>query len=115
MGGTNGIVSEFAFDIGTDNSNNGMYYPNVDILNKCIEQWQENNTQLYGIIHSHFNTANTLSQADIVYIKQIMLSINSTAMFFPIAFPASNKIISFKAKTIKNSEIIVIPDIIKII
>lgn len=47
------------------------YIPNTIFLNKILEEWQENNIDFIGIIHSH-KERTKLSYSDIEYARQII-------------------------------------------
>lgn len=113
IGGVNNIITQFEFDIGIPNDNAGCYIPNVDKLNKCICEWQKQNINFYGIIHSHINNYGNLSNDDIKYIKRIMFSIseNIQYLYFPVVLPKYT-MNSFKAIRIKDEIRIVSDDII---
>lgn len=110
IGGVNDIVTRFEFDIGIPGDNKGCYIPNVGKLNKCICEWQKQNINFYGIIHSHINHYGDLSNDDIKYIKRIMLSMpqNIQYLYFPVVLP-KRTIKSFKAVRI-GDEIRIVSD-----
>lgn len=62
------------------------YSPNVDFLNGCIEDWQNNSIQFLGIFHSHLENTPTLSKMDIQYIREIVDSMPDSIeqLYFPV-------------------------------
>jgi len=115
LGGKDNIITEFKFDKGTSQSSKQHYYPNIQKLNNCIENWQDRDIQFYGIIHSHLKEERTLSDGDLKYIRTIILSMPThiTFLYFPIVLP-QKEIVSFKAMRVKN-EVSIINSNIKII
>ena len=115
IGGKNNIISEFEFDMGTNSSTEWNYYPDVERLNSCIENWQNEDVEFYGIIHSHFQDTQQLSFGDGMYIQKIMLSMPAhiNHLYFPIVLP-QREIIAFRAIRLE-SEINIIKDDIKIV
>jgi len=103
LGGSNGIVTNFIFDIGLSGSDRRHYYPNTDKLNACLLEWQESGIEFYGIIHSHLTNETSLSKGDKSYIKKIMLSMPADIkeLFFPIVIPRK-EIILYKARRLRN-------------
>ena len=72
LGGRNDVITEFVFDNGLENENIGTYLPNVHFLNDCIDKWQSQNINFYGIIHNHLTEYAELSAEDIKCIEKIM-------------------------------------------
>jgi len=114
IGGKNNIISAFEFDKGMAESKQ-HYFPDIEKLNTCIENWQNENIKFYGIVHSHFREEKELSFGDTKYIHIIMEAMpkNIRFLYFPIVLP-QKELVSFKALWVKN-EINIINDDIKII
>jgi len=115
IGGQDDVVTEFEFDMGTDLSSRDHYYPATDKLNACIDRWQDNNIQFYGIVHSHLLDAPKLSLGDEKYIHAIMkvMPVCINYLYFPIVVVPSKRIVSYKA--VRNGGIDIIRDDVKII
>ena len=98
LGGCNGVITEFAFDKGLYNENIGIYVPNVEFLNDCIEKWQAQNICFYGIIHNHLTEYAELSGEDVRCIETIMNAMPSSIeyLYFPV-ISSKNILNAFKA------------------
>ena len=103
IGGENNIIIKFEFDEGTTLTSNQHYYPNVETLNACIEEWQNDGIQFYGIVHSHLQQERALSSGDRQYIQTIMsaMPIYISSLYFPVVLP-QKEIVSFKAIKLKD-------------
>jgi len=103
IGGKNNIVTEFVFDKGTALSSKQHYYPNVERLNECINDWKNINIQFYGIVHTHLQKERLLSIGDKQYIRTIMLTmpVNVRFLYFPIVLP-QNEIVAYEAVRLNN-------------
>lgn len=115
LGGKSGVISTYVIDIGLDTFNNyAHYYPNINMLNKIINNWTKQGISFYGIFHTHFPGGNQLSLGDKKYIYQIMLAmpIEINKLLFPIILPS--EIIWYQACR-KDSQIFICRDDIKII
>jgi len=112
LGGNNGVVTEFIFDMGLPGGDIGHYYPNTDKLNSALVEWQKFGIEFYGIVHSHFNFDNSLSLDDELYIRKIMMAMPDTIkmLYFPIVLPRK-EILPFKAERIENEIDITLSDI----
>lgn len=111
IGGKNDVVSIWHKDIGVY-SRGCMYSPNVRELNLIIEQWGKQEVFFMGIFHVHFWGVDTISEGDIVYIKQIMNAMPEVInkLYFPIIVQPLNKCIPYIAYRGKNNEIIIRQD-----
>ncbi|MCL2592431.1 MAG: hypothetical protein FWD82_03605 [Defluviitaleaceae bacterium] len=114
LGGDSDIITNFIFDGGLSDSDEGRYYPDIDKINTYLSDWQKSGIKFYGILHSHFTNERTLSMGDRQYIKNIMMSMptNIKELYFPIVIPYK-EMVSFKAKRV-GCEINIIADDIKI-
>lgn len=101
IGGQDGVVCKFCFDnMGSDE--HAVYEPNVDYLNRTIEEWRRSGISFYGIIHSHMKSETDLSKGDIEYIQLIMEDFDvGEKIYFPIVMPGY--IIPFAATKTENS------------
>ena len=84
----NQIVSKYAFDLYSVNSNID-YIPNTEYLNRIILEWFDEGVMLCGVVHSHSNSCRCLSKQDINFALSI---INNSCgqvsqLFFPIVIP----------------------------
>jgi len=115
LGGKNNVITEFEFDKGTAFSSINHYYPSVEKLDDCINNWQNDCIQFYGIVHSHLQEKRALSFGDKQYIQTIMSAMPTHIgfLYFPVVLPRK-EIVSFKAMRSKN-EIHIISTDIKII
>ena len=115
LGGKNNIITEFVFDKGTPLSSKQHYYPDISKLNDCIENWQNDGIEFYGIVHSHLQDEKLLSLGDRQYIQAIMLAMpmHIRFLYFPIVLP-QKEMVSFKAMRFKN-EVKIVKSNIKII
>lgn len=100
LGGINGVVTDFEFDIyDKQNSFENSYKPNVNYFNKTIKQWLEEGVEFLGIFHSHVENETSLSLPDRGYIRQIMANLPDSIekLYFPLIFPR-RKMLVFVAK-----------------
>ena len=97
LGGKEGIVSRFFTDYGMQSEWMCAYIPNVDLLNRVITEWQEDDVEFYGLFHSHFYGVETLSAQDRSYIKEIHahLPAEILEMSFPLLVFPEKKIINY--------------------
>lgn len=98
IGGQNGVITEVSFDNGKVNDGcKCRYTPNVNLMNKRIDEWRENGIDFYGMFHSHFYNVSTLSKGDISYIKLIMNSMPEgvNKLYFPIVVFPKKEIVSY--------------------
>lgn len=65
------IIIAFEFDGGCHSS---MYRPNRRRLNKIIEEWSKRGILFAGIVHSHPNYVNILSEQDKAFAESIFHS-----------------------------------------
>lgn len=88
LGGKNGVVTDIVIDNRNAVSNKAIYIPDIDFLNSKIEEWEKQNTEFYGIFHTHFSD-NTLSKDDRINIEKIMYSMPKSVikLYFPIVIP----------------------------
>ena len=106
IGGKNNTITEFILDNSEIFTDRAKYVPNVEFINKQIEEWYKSDIDFYGIVHSHAYD-DSLSSEDIKYIKRIMICAheNIKELYFPIIIP--NKCITFyKSAKIQNNVII---------
>lgn len=66
LGRKNGIICKYFYD-GNADINQYRYVPNVEKINKILDQWLKDDIEFAGIIHSHPEDVNELSYADIHY------------------------------------------------
>ena len=76
------------------------YAPNVEFLNKCILQWQQENIRFWGMFHTHFAGVKTLSEADETYIRIIMNAMPEEiyCLYFPIYVLPERELVGYVAK-----------------
>lgn len=87
------------------------YYPNIAFLNKQIESWADDGIAFGGLFHTHFSGSKNLSDADIEYIKEIMLSSKGIVeyLYFPLFTLPDNELTVYKAY-FNNANIVVDKD-----
>ena len=68
-----GVINEFCYDAGID-SNGDEYFPDVEMMQLKLKEWNEHGIQFMGIIHSH-KSNESLSGKDI-YMGQKILALN---------------------------------------
>jgi len=115
IGGKNNIITEFEFDKGIGGGSKQHYFPDIEKFNSCIKNWQKENIEFYGIVHSHFQDTKELSFGDTLYIQEIMLAMPEYIryLYFPIILP-QKELVSFKVMR-NEIEINIINDNVKII
>ena len=103
LGGRNDVITEFVFDKGLVNENIGTYIPNVRFLNDCIDKWQSQNINFYGIIHNHLTEYAELSTEDVKCIEKIMNAMPQYIeyLYFPV-ISSSNIIEVFKVVRVEK-------------
>ena len=101
IGGENGVISEFIFDLGLDEKESGCYYPNTEVMNRYLSEWQQRGITFYGIVHSHLQEKEDLSSGDKEYISSIIQAMphDTNRLYFPLILPLY-KMISFTAEKI---------------
>ncbi len=89
------------------------YSPNIEFLNKQIENWQINQILFKGVFHSHFAGVKTLSKGDIQYIYTILNSMPSEIeyLYFPIFVFPQNELVCYKAIKQQNKISILYEDL----
>lgn len=101
IGDQSGVISELCID-NTGSKEYVVYEPNVDYLNRTIEEWRRSGISFYGIIHSHMKNEPDLSKGDIEYIQLVLADLDVGAkLYFPIVLPGH--IIPFVATKTDNS------------
>ncbi len=115
LGGRNGTVTLFVGDNGCNSKTLYKYEPNTVFLNKTINAWLCNDIDFMGIYHSHPYKCETLSNADIEYIRKIMKSVSgyTDRLYFPLVIP-KKKIIGYYALIVAN-EIQIFQDAIQLL
>lgn len=78
------FVDEFVFDENAD-ANYVEYSPNIDFLNDIIQgEWNDDDINLCGFVHSHPGSFQILSYADVEYAQRICEAFNIPHLFMPI-------------------------------
>ncbi len=93
LGSHNDIIDVFIKEtVDANNRSSGVYIPNVEFLNKCINRWYLEGGVFSGMFHTHALNWPELSCADNSYIHEIMsaMPININRLYFPIVFPNSH-------------------------
>lgn len=86
MGERNGVVSFFVYDMGEPDYTRAVYTPNIQQLNKVLQEWSKAGIRFCGMVHSHPKGQSSLSSGDIGYINKIMeaMPINVDKLYFPL-------------------------------
>ena len=89
LGSVDGCVCAFVYDPGIPDMTLNCYAPDVDFLNRIIEQWQEKGISFCGIVHSHPLGHQKLSNVDLSYIQTIMdcMPESIQELYFPVIIP----------------------------
>ncbi len=113
IGSVDGIICAFAYDEGASRSDRAIYSPNVDSLNRIIEEWAIRGIEFCGIVHSHPSDQRSLSESDRQYIVHIMQAMPPSVgqLFFPLVFPGDT-MLSFSARNTPSKVSISTEDII---
>lgn len=102
LGGYNGVICCVVFDHGTQKQNirKCHYTPDTEYLNRCIEDWENNEIDFYGIFHTHFFSVATLSGGDKRYMERIMQSMpnEKNELYFPVIVLPERKMVSYLCK-----------------
>lgn len=100
LGMKNGIVCEYYHDNSCSISDKAVYEPDVDCLNRTIEEWDERGVLFAGIIHSHISGQDSLSSDDKLYIELLFRVMPEwmNELYFPIVLPEQRQVISYVAK-----------------
>lgn len=102
IGGRNGIVSEFCHDSSTGPLYQAIYEPDAALLNETIEEWHRSGIECYGVIHSHPEGQNALSEGDLKFIASVMAHMETgEKLYFPVVLPG--KIIPYSALKTEDS------------
>lgn len=75
LGGTRNVITNYFYDAQLVSDLN-MYKPNIESINNELVNWQKNNVDFIGVIHSHPNGRLILSYADKIYAKKLMKNNN---------------------------------------
>lgn len=112
IGGNSNIITHFEYDNNYSIKNKNMYVPNIEYLNEIIFEWKKQSVELYGVFHTHPIGQTTLSNDDIVTIKNIMMALPKSVKFlyFPIVIP-NDMIYPYVAKRDDNKINIYLDDI----
>lgn len=112
IGGNSNIITHFEYDNNYSIKNKNMYVPNIKYLNEIIFEWEKQSVELYGVFHTHPMGQTTLSNDDIVTIKNIMMALPESVKFlyFPIVIP-NDMIYPYVAKREDNKINIYLEDI----
>jgi molybdopterin/thiamine biosynthesis adenylyltransferase/proteasome lid subunit RPN8/RPN11 len=85
LGSKDGYTIDAFFFDETADTNETTYSPNTSILNDLIErEWDINNINVIGFVHSHPNGNLIPSDADILYANRIMDALSMDVFYLPI-------------------------------
>lgn len=89
LGQKDGIICAYLHDRKAQSVERAIYVPNVDWMNRCIQEWELFGIEFAGIVHSHPQECTTLSGPDRAYIREIMTAMpyHISELFFPILVP----------------------------
>ncbi len=90
------------------------YEPDVDFLNKCIDEWAGNGILFKGVFHTHFAGVKTLSSADKKYISSIMKNMPEEIvyLYFPVFVLPNRELVCYKAERADSEVSIYLEDVI---
>lgn len=99
LGGRDDIVAEVLRDEGLPSDKKCSYYPNIELFNQTIKEWQSRDINFMGIFHTHYWGVNTLSKGDKRYIARIMNSMPEgiDRLYFPILVMPDKKLVCYVA------------------
>ncbi len=105
IGSTVDIIDKYAFDEGILSKCGCTYVPNVDKINSIIESWQLSGIRFQGIYHTHFGGADSLSDADIEYIKSIMEAMPDfvNILNFPVILIPEGMMVNYTVSLNRNN------------
>lgn len=90
LGIRNDVICAFYFDINSDYQE-GEYCPDTNDINLKLQEWGEDGIDFAGLIHSHPNNCQLLSNGDKVGIETIVKAIPPfDALYFPIVTNEDN-------------------------
>lgn len=83
-----------------------QYAPDVDFLNKTIEEWPAY-FQFAGLFHSHLNNQSCLSATDRAYITKILSAMprEISILHFPLCVLPEGRLYGFKAERAEDGSI----------
>lgn len=84
-------IDYYYFDSSADRCA-GSYTMNTKVLNEVIHEWNDNDIQLIGVIHSHPQGVTRPSHGDMLTAKHIIESINVEGKFFTPIVQVSPKL-----------------------
>lgn len=95
LGGRCGMITHYRLDKGRCTLTSPAHYqPDIELLNRVIQQWQSNKIEFYGLFHSHYSRDTRLSHGDRKYIAKIMLAMppDIHTLYFPLVLPGATMI-----------------------
>lgn len=106
VGGIIGAKNNIGFVLCEDNPltlNNYSYSPNVEYLNRVLNEWSELGINLYGFYHTHMFGGYELSKQDKAYIEKVLQQSSSIidSLYFPIVIP-NEIVIAYKANLVNG-------------
>ena len=92
LGSSDGVhIDHYYFD-STSERSAGVYMMDIPACNKVIHEWNDNDIELIGVIHSHPNGVTRPSHGDLLMAKNIIESINVHGRFFTPIVQVSPKL-----------------------
>lgn len=92
LGSSDGVhIDHYYFDATSERSA-GVYMMDIPACNKVIHEWNDNDIELMGVIHSHPNRVTRPSHGDLLMAKNIIESINVHGRFFTPIVQVSPKL-----------------------
>lgn len=115
LGSSGVVIDSVAYDSKYREYEKAMYIPDVEQLNRVINQWYEYGISFKGLFHTHPIGQETLSEDDIGYITRIFQYVPESIpeLYFPIVIPKSH-MISYKAIK-QNHRVIILNDRIDLV
>lgn len=94
LGMKDGIICAFIPDRSEQETERAIYYPDVQFLNRCIENWAKEGIMFCGVIHSHPSGQTTLSGSDMEYIEELYrVNPNLEKTYFPLVLDGCDMMI----------------------
>lgn len=92
LGSSDGVhIDHYYFDATSERSAD-VYMMDIPACNKVIHEWNDNDIELVGVIHSHPNGVTRPSHGDLLTAKNIIESINVHGKFFTPIVQVSPKL-----------------------
>ena len=102
LGKTKDVVNRVFFDEG--NKKEGEYEPNIELLNKALENWFGDGIEFVGMAHSHPNGLLLMSDNDEHYMRELRNSNDMNKLYFLIVSYDENGDFLIKVHSLSNDD-----------